>query len=59
MATRMMGRTQMRDVVIHDLVKEQNELQRVMIDVLSAVKETHPELLIKYSDFIARIKKGN
>ena len=43
------------DIVIRELIQEQNELQEMMVDILSAVSQTHPELTIKYMNFVARI----
>lgn len=60
MASRMggvSGRPPMRDDVINDLVKENKQMKKMMLSLLSAVGETHPELLIKYSDFIADSKE--
>ncbi len=44
--------------VVTELIKEQNELQDMMIDVMKAISETHPEIVLKYQGYAEKVKKG-
>lgn len=54
MATTHIGSTY--NDAVTELIQEQNELQFIIMD-LPIVSESNPEMLIKYADFIARIKE--
>ena len=45
-----------RDSVIRELITEQNELQTMMVDILSTIADSNPDIVFKYSEFIARVK---
>ena len=44
--------------VLKEVIKEQNELQDMMIDVLKAISDTHPEIVLKYQGYAEKIRKG-
>lgn len=48
----------MLEDVILELIKEQNEMQDMMIDMIKVMAETHPELALKYAGYANKIKQG-
>lgn len=43
--------------VVEDLQAQINIQQRMIVDILVAIKDTHPDLVVKYLDEIAKVKK--
>lgn len=55
---RLSAKPPMISDVLKEVVKEQNELQDMMIDVMKAIAETHPEIVLKYQGYAEKIRKG-
>ena len=45
--------------VIEDIQSQLDKQNKIIVDILVAIKDSHPDLVVKYLDEIAKVKDEN